>query len=137
MESNVAEERVESNSPKAEEESKNEQTVISGDEGNFESCKNPIIVVVDHCAERYIHEFNEVELCSLGMGKSRSLITKVQCFGLHGKQTENGGVSSRLFFEHLVLYWTLIPTILKYNMNNDINRAQHSRGSKGSPSRES
>ncbi|KAK8675288.1 hypothetical protein V6N13_033357 [Hibiscus sabdariffa] len=67
MESNVAEERVESNSPKAEEESKNEQTVISGDEGNFESCKNPIIVVVDHCAERYIHEFNEVELCSLGM----------------------------------------------------------------------
>ncbi|KAK8663443.1 hypothetical protein V6N13_083262 [Hibiscus sabdariffa] len=103
MESNVAEERIESNNPKAEEESKNEQTVISGDEGNFESCKNPVTVVVDHCAEvsmvscicskmgfsyfslmlkilnfaqsnpmlallqRYIHEFNEVELCSLGM----------------------------------------------------------------------
>ncbi|KAL4273066.1 hypothetical protein GQ457_13G025710 [Hibiscus cannabinus] len=113
MEPKVAAERVESDGPKAEEESKNEQTVISGDEGNFESCKNPVTVTADHRAEvastispaktieppqetknlkndkkkkevqvsntkkpfifylnrakRYIHEFNEVELCGLGM----------------------------------------------------------------------
>ncbi|KAL4291825.1 hypothetical protein GQ457_14G002430 [Hibiscus cannabinus] len=40
---------------------------------------NPMLALL----QRYIHEFNEVELCSLGMGKSLSLITKVQCFGLH------------------------------------------------------
>ncbi|KAK8489332.1 hypothetical protein V6N13_030854 [Hibiscus sabdariffa] len=51
MELIVAEERVESDNPEAEEESKNEHTVISGDEGNFESCKNPVIVDVDHHAE--------------------------------------------------------------------------------------
>ncbi|KAK8571880.1 hypothetical protein V6N12_027948 [Hibiscus sabdariffa] len=51
MEPNVAEERVESDSPKAEEESKNEQTVISGDEGNFQSCKNPVTVAADNRAE--------------------------------------------------------------------------------------
>ncbi|KAK8682217.1 hypothetical protein V6N13_054610 [Hibiscus sabdariffa] len=133
MEPKVAAERVESDGPKAEEESKNEQIVISGDEGNFESCKNPVTVAADHRAEvasiispaktieppqetknlkndkkkkevqvsntkkpfifylnrakRYIHEFNEVELCGLGMGKSLSLIAKVQCFGQHAIPT--------------------------------------------------
>ncbi|KAE8685527.1 hypothetical protein F3Y22_tig00111096pilonHSYRG00125 [Hibiscus syriacus] len=117
MESSVAAEQVESESPKAKEEAKIEETIISGD-FNLENGNEPIIIDVvvtaDHHAEvaftispaktvesvqetksmkndkkkkqkkevqvsitkplvfylnakRYINEFNEVELCGLGM----------------------------------------------------------------------
>ncbi|KAL4309777.1 hypothetical protein GQ457_01G032050 [Hibiscus cannabinus] len=120
MELHIAAERVESESPEAKEEAKNEETIIAGEDFNFENGKNPVIVDVvaaaDHQAEvasiispgetvessqeiknmkndkkknqkkevqvsntkkpfifylnrakRYINEFNEVELCGLGM----------------------------------------------------------------------
>ncbi|KAG4210271.1 hypothetical protein ERO13_A02G035700v2 [Gossypium hirsutum] len=114
MESTVAEEVSES--PMAQEEAKNEATIIAGDDGNMENGKNPVLVAVVTAAEvaslispartvespqeienmknekkkkqkkevqvsntkkpfifylnrakRYINEFNEVELCGLGM----------------------------------------------------------------------
>ncbi|KAA3485421.1 DNA/RNA-binding protein Alba-like protein [Gossypium australe] len=114
MESTVAEEVSES--PLAQEEAKNEATIIAGDDGNMENGKNPVLVAVVAAAEvasiispaktvespqeiknmknekkkkqkkevqvsntkkpfifylnrakRYINEFNEVELCGLGM----------------------------------------------------------------------
>ncbi|PPD70005.1 hypothetical protein GOBAR_DD33120 [Gossypium barbadense] len=65
MESTVAEEVSES--PMAQEEVKNEATIIAGDDGNMENGKNPVLVAVVATAERYINEFNEVELCGLGM----------------------------------------------------------------------
>ncbi|KAK8585706.1 hypothetical protein V6N13_050679 [Hibiscus sabdariffa] len=107
MELHIAAERVESENPEAKEEAKNEETIIAGEDFNFENGKNPVIVAVvaaaDHQGEtvesaqeiknmkkdkkkevqvsntkkpfifylnrakRYINEFNEVELCGLGM----------------------------------------------------------------------
>ncbi|KAE8702893.1 hypothetical protein F3Y22_tig00110480pilonHSYRG00080 [Hibiscus syriacus] len=133
MESSIAAERVESESPKAKEEAKIEETIISGDDFNFENSKNPVIVAVvaaaNHHAEvastispaetvelaqetknmknnkkkkqrrRYINEFNEVELCGLGMAIP-TVVTIAEILKRNGFAIQKGITTSTVLSTH-------------------------------------
>ncbi|KAE8699274.1 hypothetical protein F3Y22_tig00110584pilonHSYRG00487 [Hibiscus syriacus] len=149
MESSIAAERVESESPKAKEEAKIEETIIYGD-FNLENGKEPIIIVVvvtaDHHAKvaftispaeivesvqetksmkndmkkkqknevqvsitkpfvfylntkRYINEFNEVELCGLGMAIP-TVVTIVEILKRNGFAIQKGITTSTVLNTH-------------------------------------
>ncbi|KAE8734131.1 xanthine/uracil permease family protein [Hibiscus syriacus] len=139
MESNIAAERVESESPKAKEEARTEKTIISGQDFNFENGNNPVVASIISPAEtvesaqeiknmkndkkkkqknevqvsntkkpfifylnrakRYIHEFNEVELCGLGMAIP-TVVTIAEILKRNGFAIQKGLATSTVLSTH-------------------------------------
>ncbi|XP_038991736.1 uncharacterized protein LOC120115032 [Hibiscus syriacus] len=149
MVSNIAAERVESESPKAKEEAKTEETITAGQGFNFENGMNPVVAsAADRHAEiasiispvetvesaletkkmknvkknkqknevqvsdtkkpfvfylnrakTYIHEFNEVELCGLGMAIP-TVVTIAEILKRNGSAIQKGLATSTVLGTH-------------------------------------
>ncbi|KAE8682096.1 hypothetical protein F3Y22_tig00111274pilonHSYRG00002 [Hibiscus syriacus] len=115
MESSIADERVESESPKAKEEAKIKETIIFGDDFNLENDKEPIIVSVVVTADHHTEvafTISPAENVDLGMAIP-TVFTVAEILKQNGFANRSTTTVMNLHYKLLILLMEHVISILK------------------------